>query len=163
MPCAHRTLRRLALPWLLLALHAAGASAATLAGGPMAGPATAERVGVWLMTDAPAQVQLEYWPHGQPGAVQRSAPVAASPERGHTARVDLDGLQPATRYAYRVLLDGAPAEFDEAPAFTTAPADPAAPTDSVSMAGEASVPARQRPFRTTALSSPRCPAAGAMQ
>ena len=35
-PPAWRALRRLALPWLLLALHAAGASAATLAGGPMA-------------------------------------------------------------------------------------------------------------------------------
>ena len=78
MPFAHRALRRFALPWLLLALQATAASAATLAGGPMAGPATAERIGVWLMTDAPAQVQLEYWPHAQPGAVRRSAPVAAS-------------------------------------------------------------------------------------
>lgn len=128
-PPAWRALRRLALPWLLLALHAAGASAATLAGGPMAGPATAERVDVWLMTDAPAQVQLEYWPHGQPDAVQRSTPVAASPERGLTARVELDGLQAATRYAYRVLLDGTPVELGEAPAFTTAPADPAAPRE----------------------------------
>ncbi len=128
-PPAWRALRRLALPWLLLALQAAGASAATLAGGPMAGPATAERVGVWLMTDAPAQVQLEYWPHGQPDAVQRSTPVAASPERGLTARVELDGLQAATRYAYRVLLDGTPVELGEAPAFTTAPADPAAPRE----------------------------------
>ena len=128
-PPAWRALRRLALPWLLLALHAAGASAATLAGGPMAGPATAERVGIWLMTDAPAQVQLEYWPHGQPDAVQRSTPVAASPERGLTARVELDGLQAATRYAYRVLLDGTPVELGEAPAFTTAPADPAAPRE----------------------------------
>ncbi len=128
-PPAWRALRRLALPWLLLALQAAGASAATLAGGPMAGPATAERVGVWLMTDAPAQVRLEYWPHGQPDAVQRSTPVAASPERGLTARVELDGLQTATRYAYRVLLDGTPVELGEAPAFTTAPADPAAPRE----------------------------------
>lgn len=132
---AWRALRRLALPWLLLALHAAGAGAATLAGGPMAGPATAARVGVWLMTDAPAQVQLEYWPHGQPDAARRSAPVAVSPERGHTARVDLDGLQAATRYAYRVLLDGSPVELDEEPAFTTAPANPAAPRDLVIATG----------------------------
>lgn len=125
----HRTLRRWALPWLLLALRATGAGAASLAGGPMAGPATAEGIGVWLMTDAPARVQIEYWPQAQPRAVQRSAPVAASPERGHTARIDLGGLQPATRYAYRVLLDGTPVELDEAPAFTTAPADPAAPRE----------------------------------
>jgi alkaline phosphatase D len=120
--------RRLALHWLVLvlALHATGAGAATLAGGPMAGPATADRVGVWLMTDAPAQVQLEYWPQGQPDAAQRSAPVATSPERGHTARIDLVGLQAATRYAYRVLLDGTAVELGGAPAFTTAPADPSA-------------------------------------
>lgn len=129
MLLTHRALRRLALPWLLLALHATSASAATLAGGPMAGPATAERVGVWLMTDAPAQVQLEYWPHGQPDAVQRSAPVATRPEPGHTARVELAGLQADTRYAYRVLVNGTPVELDEAPAFTTAPADPAAPRE----------------------------------
>lgn len=121
-----RSLHRLALPWLLLALHAA-AGAATLAGGPMAGPASAERIGVWLMTDAPAQVQLEYWPQGQPDAVRRSAPVAASAERGHTASVELAGLDAATRYTYRVLLDGAPVELGELPAFTTAPADSAAP------------------------------------
>lgn len=129
LPSVRLTLRHLALPCLLLALHATAASAASLAGGPMAGPATAEGVGVWLMTDAPAQVQLEYWPQAQPGAAQRSAPVPARPERGHTARIDLDGLQPATRYAYRVLLDGAAVELDEAPAFTTAPADPTAPRE----------------------------------
>ncbi|MFP5402132.1 MAG: alkaline phosphatase D family protein [Gammaproteobacteria bacterium] len=129
MSAARSALRRLALPWLLLALHAAGAGAASLAGGPMAGPATAERVGVWLMTDTPAQVQLEYWPQGQPGAVRRSAPVTAPPERGHSVRIELDGLQPATRYAYRVLLDGTAVELDEAPAFTTAPADPLAPRE----------------------------------
>ena len=125
---ASRALRRLALP-CLLALQTAGATAATLAGGPMAGPATAERVGVWLMTDAPAQVQLEYWPQGQPDSVRRSAPVSVSAERGHTARVDLDGLHTATRYAYRVLLDGAPVELGEALTFTTAPADPLAPRE----------------------------------
>lgn len=127
---AQRALRHLTLPWLL-ALQASAASAATLASGPMLGPATAERVGVWLMTDAPAQVQLEYWPQGQPEAVRRSAPVAASAERGHTARIELDGLQAATRYAYRVLLDGTPVELAEAPApaFTTAPADPLAPRE----------------------------------
>ncbi|NMG46081.1 phosphodiesterase [Aromatoleum toluvorans] len=130
-----RALRRLALPWLLLALHAAGVNAATLAGGPMAGPATATRIGVWLMTDAPAQVQLEYWPQRQPDAARRSAPVAASPERGHTARIDLDGLLAATRYAYRVLLDGAPVELGEVPAFTTAAADRTAPRDLVIATG----------------------------
>ncbi|KON81693.1 alkaline phosphatase family protein [Azoarcus sp. PA01] len=128
-------LRRLALPWLLLALYAAGASAANLAGGPMAGPATAGRVGVWLMTDAPAQVQLEYWPHGRPDATRRSPPVAATAERGHTARVDLDGLLAATRYVYRVLLDGTPVELGEVPAFTTAPADPGAPRELVIATG----------------------------
>ena len=129
-----RALRRLVLPWLL-ALHAVCAGAANLAGGPMAGPATSARARVWLMTDAPAQVQLEYWPHGQPDAVRRSAPVAVGPERGLTARVDLDGLRAATRYAYRVLLDGTPVELGELHAFTTAPADPAAPRELVIATG----------------------------
>ncbi|HJV26935.1 MAG TPA: alkaline phosphatase D family protein [Aromatoleum sp.] len=130
-------LSRLALPWLL-ALHAAGASAATLAGGPMAGPATSEHVGVWLMTNAPAQVQVEYWPQGQPDSARRSAPVATSARGGHIARVDLDGLLADTRYTYRVLLDGAPVEFGEQPAFTTPPADPAAPRELVIATGSCS-------------------------
>lgn len=132
-----RTLRCLALPWLL-ALNTAGVSAATLAGGPMAGPATAARVSVWLMTDTPAQVQIEYWPHEQPGAVRRSAPVAVSRESGHTARIGLDGLRAATRYAYRVLLDGSPVELSEVPLFTTAPANPAVPRELVIATGSCS-------------------------
>lgn len=133
-----RTLGRLALPWLALALHTTDVGAATLTGGPMAGPATAERIGVWLMTDTPAQVQLEYWPQEQPDAAQRSATVATSAERGHTVRVDLDGLQADTRYSYRVLLDGTPVEPGEAPAFTTAHADPAAPRELLIATGSCS-------------------------
>ena len=41
MLLTHRALRRLALPWLLLALHATSVSAATLAGGLTAGTAYA--------------------------------------------------------------------------------------------------------------------------
>lgn len=133
-----RALRCLVLSWLLAAFHVAGAGAATLAGGPMAGPATATRIGVWLMTDTAAVVQLEYWPQGQPWAVRRSQPVAAAQERGHTARVDLEGLQADTRYAYRVLLDGTPVEMGEPTEFSTAPADPVAPRDLVIATGSCS-------------------------
>lgn len=143
-----RTLRRLALAWLGLALHATSVGAASLAGGPMAGPATAERIGVWLMTDAPAQVQLEYWPREEPDAVRRSAAVAASAERGHTARIDLDGLRADTRYAYRVLLDGTTVELGEMPGFSTAPMDAAAPRELLIATGSCSyVP--DPPFEVT--------------
>ncbi len=104
----------------------------------MAGPATATRIGVWLMTDGPAQVQLEYWPQGRPEEARRSALVAVHPQRGHTARIDLDDLQAATRYAYHVLLDGAVVKLGELPAFTTAPADPAAPRDLLIATGSCS-------------------------
>ncbi len=147
LPFGDCALRRLALCWLL-ALHAAVAGAASLAGGPMAGPATATHVGVWLMTDAPAQVQLEYWPLGRPDAAQRSAPVVASPQRGHTVRVELGGLHAATRYAYRVLLDGIPAELGEEPVFTTATADPTAPRELMIATGSCNyVP--DRPYEPT--------------
>lgn len=131
-------IRPAAIATLLLALHAGSASAATLAGGPMAGPATARGVGVWLMTDAPARVQLEYWPEGAPAALQRSAPATARPEHGHTARIELEDLQPGTRYAYRVLLDGSPVELGAQPAFVTAPADPAAPRELLIATGSCS-------------------------
>ncbi len=137
MSHAPHTARRLMLT-VLLALHMTAAGAATLAGGPMAGPATPARVGIWLMTDGPAKVQLEYWPLAQPAAVKRSAPVAASTERGHSARVELEGLQPATRYAYRVLIDGTAVELDDTPAFTTAPADALAPRELLIATGSCS-------------------------
>ncbi|MBL8447226.1 MAG: alkaline phosphatase family protein [Zoogloeaceae bacterium] len=130
-------LLRLALPMLLVAPRL-GIAAATLAGGPMAGPATASGIDVWLMTDGPARVQLEYWPQGRPNVVQRSAPVAVRPMRGNTALIGLEHLQPATRYVYRVLLDGAPVEFGELPVFTTAPAHPAAPRELVIATGSCS-------------------------
>ncbi|HEY5720604.1 MAG TPA: alkaline phosphatase D family protein [Gammaproteobacteria bacterium] len=135
---ARRGLCRRYLPWLLLALHAAAADAAALAGGPMAGPATATRIGVWLMTDGPAQVQVEYWPQGAPGAARRSVPVPATAARGHTAHVVLDGLQAATGYAYRVLLDGTPVALASPPAFTTAPANRDAPRDLLIATGSCS-------------------------
>jgi len=125
----------------------------------MAGPATATGIGVWLMTGAAAEVQLEYWPHGRPEAAQRSVPVAASPLRGHTVRIDLDGLLADTRYAYRVLLDGAAVELSELTVFTTAPADPAAPRELVIATGSCNYvpdpPYESRRIPSSRLRDPR--------
>lgn len=88
-------------------LLAAQAQAAQLVSGPMAGPSGHRTVTLWLQADAPAQVQLEYWALNDV-ARQRTAPAPLAADTQFTAHVPLSGLQPGTRYAYRVLLDGKP-------------------------------------------------------
>lgn len=104
-------------PWALGALM----------GGPMVGlGATSDQVAVWLMTEAPAQVQIEYWPEANPTASLRSPTHITHPD-SHTARVDLPELTPATSYGYLVLLEGEPVP-DKASASTfTTPPSPAGP------------------------------------
>ncbi len=113
----------------------ASASAVAVNGGPMVGFATADRTAVWLMTDAPAEVKIEYWPRERPNAPARSAPVEASADTGNTARVDLAGLSPDTRYAYRVLLDGEPAADLPPLEFATPAANGTRPSDFVIATG----------------------------
>jgi len=95
----------------------------------MAGLSTPERIAIWLMTDAAAQVEIEYWPEAQPTERSRSAAVTTSSDNGHAARVDLAGLAPGTRYGYRVLLEGTPVPQAPPLTFATQPRNHRAPRD----------------------------------
>ena len=82
------------------------ALAAGLLAGPMAGVSTRDTVTIWLMSDADARVTLDYWPADEPGRVASSPPVSAPSATSRAAHIRLGGLTPATRYQYRVRLDG---------------------------------------------------------
>lgn len=92
----------------LLLLLGAQAQAAELVSGPMAGPSGHRTATLWVQANAAAQARIEYWPMGHT-ARQRSAPVALAAPAQFSGHVRLAGLQPGTRYAYRLLLDGKPA------------------------------------------------------
>lgn len=85
------------------------AQAARLVSGPMAGPPNHRSVALWLQADGPARAAIEFWPLAQPGQRQRSQPVALAATEQFTAQIRLALLQPGTRYAYRLLLNGKPA------------------------------------------------------
>lgn len=119
-------LRALALAVLLKSVPL---GAAELASGPMSGLSGRDRVDVWLMTDADAHVVLEYWPLSAPAQVRAAHGVAANEASGHAVVVRLEGLAPATRYGYRVRLDGKDALPETALEFVTQAAPGAAPRD----------------------------------
>jgi len=89
------------MPSIAPALQAAG-----LAAGPMPGHSAMRAVKVWLQTDSAAEVALAYWPEGMPGQARRTPSRVAREEAAFALEFDVSGLEPGTRYAYRVLLDG---------------------------------------------------------
>ncbi len=89
-------------------------------GGPMLGAVGPDGARVWLRTVRPATIEVQVTVDG----TQRSfGPVEATPETDLTAVVSVTGLQPETRYPYRVLVDGDPIEIAEHAAITTTPED----------------------------------------
>src|SRR6185369_3647544 len=83
------------------------AFAASLAAGPMVGATDMHTTTVWLQTTAPARVTIEYWPQNQSSAKARR--LQARPDAtDNIALVRIADLAPATRYTYRVLVDGKP-------------------------------------------------------
>lgn len=69
---------------------------------------------LWVRTDGPATVRIEWAPHAlwgnvskQPTVstpVSRTAPLTATAETDYTLSIPLEGLAPATRYQYHVLI-----------------------------------------------------------
>ncbi|HTG77844.1 MAG TPA: PhoD-like phosphatase N-terminal domain-containing protein, partial [Steroidobacteraceae bacterium] len=114
----------LALP----ALGARGAIAAALGyprvmQGPMIGAVTAKSILVWARVSGPHSVEIEHSPGQDFLDTRRTPAVVARAEDDYTVRIELSGLSPATRYWYRVLLDGQQARYGRVPfAALTAPA-----------------------------------------
>lgn len=79
---------------------------ATLTGGPMPGHATSRTASLWLQADGPGELQIEYWPEGDPRVRGLSAPTRLGEATDYSARVELQGLRPDAFYRYAVYLDG---------------------------------------------------------
>lgn len=87
-------------------------------GGPMLGNLGDDRAAVWLRTVRPSRIRIEV---KGPEGVRQCGPVSSSMATDLTAVVPLTGLQPATRYDYRVFLDGKHLPLRQTTAFTTFP------------------------------------------
>lgn len=73
-----------------------------LAQGVASGDVTSGSARVWLRTSGPAQVELTWTPDGRNTEHSRALAFSTSRDRDFTATVELDNLQPATRYRYEV-------------------------------------------------------------
>lgn len=92
-----------------------------LVAGPMPGYSAMRATTIWLQGSSPAEVMLEYWPEQQPEQLRSTVPQALTAGQQYTAHIDITGLQPGTRYGYRVLLDGEPQGLPREPGFQTQP------------------------------------------
>lgn len=88
-------------------------------GGPMLGCLSPDGARVWLRTIKPAKVSVVV---DVAGEERRFGPVASTLDSDLTAVVTVSGLQPATHYRYRVLVDDAPITLPPHAVLTTAPA-----------------------------------------
>jgi len=95
----------------LLATPQSVKSSSRLRSGPMLGYADLTEATVWVQTTAPAQVRVRYRPAGASTPHRTSPAVGATNASDRTALVVLSDLEPGTRYAYEVLVNGAPARF----------------------------------------------------
>lgn len=82
-----------------------------LMNGPMIGSPAPDAVTIWLRTSAAVPVVIEYGTDPAMRGALRSAPLTPKPSEDFVIKPRLTGLQPRTRYFYRVLLDGAPDRY----------------------------------------------------
>jgi alkaline phosphatase D len=81
--------------------------AANLTAGPMVGGTDMHGTTIWVQTDSPAKVEIDYWvAQDVPLRAQRSGAVQLQAAEDNAARLRIENLQAGTRYAYRLRLDG---------------------------------------------------------
>jgi len=91
--------------------------------GPMVGAVTPGSITLWGRASGEFELEVEYGMDPELAVAARSAPVRATAATDYTACIRIGGLEPATRYYYRVRVDGIPDRYRLTPAWTrTAPA-----------------------------------------
>ncbi len=88
--------------------------------GPLLGDVTDERARFWVRTAREIYVQVELNVDGSDTLSHVSTAVQTRPDREYTGIVEVDGLDPNTRYEYRIVLDGR--KIDKSWSFRTFPA-----------------------------------------
>ncbi len=90
--------------------------------GPMLGDTTSDSTIIWMRASDAHRIEVEYSTDLTLKGATRSIAIDASPDQDYIVRIPLQGLSPATSYAYRVLLDGKPDRYARSPrVFRTLP------------------------------------------
>ncbi|MBD3870855.1 MAG: PhoD-like phosphatase N-terminal domain-containing protein, partial [Acidobacteria bacterium] len=130
---ARSNLLRASIPFLLICIFLTSGTATAardddgyprLMQGPMVGAVTPTQVKIWARTTGEYSVSIEYATNFEMRSATTSEPVAAKKADDYVVVVELDGLEPATEYFYRILVNGEGDKYlKEYPAFrfTTAP------------------------------------------
>src|SRR5690606_24088032 len=87
-------------------------------GGPMLGNLRPDGVSVWVRTLEPAKVEVEAY---KMGFQKKFEPVFSSEETDFMGLVEITGLEPQTKYFYRVFIDEKEINFPVNPHFVTSP------------------------------------------
>lgn len=87
----------------------------------MAGYSKMREAAIWLQTDEPAEVQVQYWPKGKSSNKSETSIQQTTVDQANTATLIARDLTPGTAYEYRVLVDGQPVNVDYALEFQTPP------------------------------------------
>lgn len=91
--------------------------------GPMVGAPGSGSITVWGRASGDYEVDVEYGTDPELAAPRRSAAVRVTAASDFTARIRIEGLEPATRYYYRLRVDGIADRYRTTPYWTrTAPA-----------------------------------------
>ncbi len=123
--------------------------------GPMIGATGADSITFWGRASGEFDVEVEYSTDRFFGATRKSAPVRARAADDFTVRIAVGGLAPATRYWYRLLVDGIPDRYRLTPfAARTAPAGAAPFRLAYGSCARHQLDAEQPIFRAIAAAEP---------
>jgi len=123
--------------------------------GPMVGATTPESITFWGRASGEFDVEVEYSTDPTFAVTSKSAPVRATRESDCTVRITVAGLAPATRYYYRLRVDGIADRYRQTPFWTrTAPAGAAPFRLAFGSCARHQVDAEQPIFRAIAAAEP---------
>ena len=84
---------------------------AQIKSGPMLGYSEMKEVLVWVQTEKPAQVHLQYWEKGNK-SIHKTDPVQTSKANAYIARIIADEVSMGKRYEYEVWVNNKKVAFD---------------------------------------------------
>ncbi len=83
-----------------------GEGNAKLLTGPMIGYSTMAETMIWVQTDAPGEVIVEYWNTEDPETIFQTDPISTEKKTAFVAKCIVDQVTAGTTYGYRVRIDG---------------------------------------------------------
>lgn len=91
---------------LSIAITTSAFAAAKLLTGPMIGYSTMAETMVWIQTDSPGHVVVEYWNVDEPETIYQTDAITTEKSKAHIAKCIADKVKEGTTYGYRVMIDG---------------------------------------------------------